>query len=169
MKNTLELTQKEEGTWEFKLPGADSEGEPKAELAQVGVLEGIDKFEIAGIKVGAGLIGGTTALLTTSVVDGFVTQSGFTAALIKLIAAGGLVQFGSGILGKTATTYASAFIAFDVVRTLIPLDQWIQDLMGAFSGEQKAAGMKQRQPTPQVIQEANRVASDYYSRLGGGR
>ena len=168
MDNVIELTQTEKGAWEFKIP----EKEPEADLAQVGVLEGIDKFEIAGIKVGAGLIGGTTALLTTSLVDGFITQGGFTASLVKLIAAGGLVQFGSGILGRTATTYASAFIAFDVTRTLIPLDKWIQDLLGAFGGEQGAATMKQntcwRQPTPRVIKEANQVASDYYSRLGGG-
>ncbi len=163
MKNTIVMEKQEDGSYAASFEGlADPAAEAK--LEQAAILGGIDKFTIAGVNVGAGLIGGSVALLTTEVVGGLVPATGFTASLVKLLAAGALVRFGSGILGKTATTYASAFIAFDVARGLIPIDSWIADITGRFGGAQ----MKQaRTPGPNVQEQANQVASDYYAQAFG--
>ncbi len=165
---------KETGAWELTAPESASvatleqEDKSKANMKQ-GLGGAIDKMEFQGIKWGAGVAGGTVALVTTELVDGIVKLEGITGSLAKLVAAAVLLRFGSGFLGRTTTTYAGAFIAFDVARRLIPIDEGISNLMGRFGGSQSRNRTVTRQiPRNDVVAQATQVAGDYYAKAFGG-
>tara|TARA_R100001086_G_scaffold217162_1_gene133505 strand:- start:3654 stop:4130 length:477 start_codon:yes stop_codon:yes gene_type:complete len=118
------------------------------ELHQRGILSGLGGTRIANIPIGDALIGGASATLVTELVSGFTGQSGVMSALIKLVAGNLLAGAFSGILGKGATDSTRLFITYDAIRDLIPLDAWVQQIMGG-------VGVSQSQPVAEVPYTGN--------------
>jgi len=134
-------------------------------LAQRGFLSGFGGVRFGDVPVGDALLGGASATLVSEVISGFIGQ-GVMGALVKLVAGNMLAGAFSGILGRGATDSARLFITYDAIRDLIPLDQWVSQIMGGVTG---AAGVAQAQPTADVPYTGNGsvVAIDSWLKTAG--
>jgi len=117
--------------------GVDPASAGGMEHAQRGFVKQISSFEIGGIPVGTPVAGGTIALLTSELVDGFMATQENADVLrlrpwIKLLAAWGLVGFGREFLGKEISTSAASFLVFDAARQILPLDDWLSQVQTIF-------------------------------------
>ena len=104
-----------------------------ADMEQRNLFGGLDKLQIFGVPIGQALGGGTVALLTSEALEAALPDdsNNVMRGLIKLLAGGAMVQFMSGLVGRGLSRTAALFLAFDATRDIIPLDQWIRDLIGA--------------------------------------
>ena len=98
-------------------------------------LAGLTKIEIAGIPVGQALIGGSVALLVSELVDGIIggaikDKLGVTwgPAIIKGGSAWAAKRWLPGVIGAKAADTAALFLAWEAIRSLIPIDTWISGL-----------------------------------------
>jgi hypothetical protein len=132
-------------------------------LAQRGILSGFGGMKFGAIPVGDALLGGASATLVSELISGFV-GTGVMGAMVKLVAGNMLAGAFSGMLGRGATDSARLFITYDAIRDLLPLDQWVGQLMGGVTG-----GITQSQPTAQVPYTGNGsvVAIDSWLKTAG--
>ena len=107
----------------------------KKEEVEQKQLGGIMTTEIAGIPVGKALIGGGVALLISELVDGIIggtikekVGEDWAEAVIKGGSAWAVKAWGAGIIGQPAADAAALFLAFDAIRSIIPIDDWISGL-----------------------------------------
>ena len=112
----------------------DEEKEEKSEVEQK-QLGGLAEVEIMGIPLGQAAIGGGIALLISELVDGIIggavtDRLGETwgPALIKGGSAWAVKQWGAGVIGAKAADTAALFLAWEAIRSLVPIDEWIEDL-----------------------------------------
>lgn len=126
-----------------------AEGE-KAPLGQQGFISGLSDFRIAGVPIGLGLVGGTAATLISEVVEGLVPaeRGDVLAAVVKLAAGGALAGPLSGFLGRQAAEVAMTFLAFDAARDLIPLDDWVRNLVARFRPAPQSQVLRQLDAAP---------------------
>ncbi|MBN1370171.1 MAG: hypothetical protein JW954_08060 [Dehalococcoidaceae bacterium] len=126
--------------------------EDKLELnmKQNHLLGGLARLEIFGVPVGSALGGGTVALLTSEILEAALpdNSSNITRGLLKLLAGGAMVQFMSGLVGKGLSRTAATFLAFDATRDLIPLDQWIRNLINTVAPAQASQPKPYMPPAP---------------------
>jgi len=108
--------------------------EEKSEVEQK-QLGGLAEVEIMGIPLGQAAIGGGVALLISELVDGIIggavtDRLGETwgPALIKGGSAWAVKQWGAGVIGAKAADTAALFLAWEAIRSLVPIDEWIKDL-----------------------------------------
>jgi hypothetical protein len=109
------------------------------DLAQRGVLSGFGGIKFGNIPVGDALLGGASATLVSELITGFV-GAGVMGALVKLVAGNMLAGAFSGIMGRGATDSARLFITYDAVRDLVPIDQWVGNIMGGVTGAANGNG-----------------------------
>jgi hypothetical protein len=123
-----------------------SENDLELDMRQTHLFGGLAKLEVFGVPVGSALGGGTVALLTSEILEATLpdNSSNITRGLLKLLAGGAMVQFMSGLVGKGLSRTAATFLAFDATRDLIPLDQWIRNLINTVTPAQAS------QPKPFV-------------------
>ncbi len=101
------------------------EAEDKAKLEQAGAVAGITQFEIWDIPVGQALVGGFTAVFASELIDGFLVKQGdMIKGVVKLVGAGAAVKWGPRLLGSTGSKALALLLAYDGVRSLIPIDTW---------------------------------------------
>lgn len=135
-------------SWVLDL-SASVDGKPvKADLHQAGAFSAIGDIEVGGLNIGTPLLGGGAAIIVTEVIDGVLASVGQTgiggisfseplpAAVIKGLAA---LAVNSDVvkdfIGREGAEFGAQLIVFDAVRTLLPLDTAIRDLIGRlFSG-----------------------------------
>lgn len=120
----------------------NQEGVDSLELAQRGILSGFGGLRFGQIPVGDALLGGASATLVSELISGFVGQ-GVMGAMVKLIAGNMLAGAFSGVMGRGATDSARLFITYDAIRDILPLDVWVNQLLGGARG---AVGQSQGQP-----------------------
>ena len=108
--------------------GEDEETEQKQ-------LGGLAEVEVMGIPLGQAAIGGGIALLISELVDGIIggtvtDRLGETwgPALIKGGSAWAVKQWLPGVIGAKAANTAALFLAWEAIRSLVPIDEWIKDL-----------------------------------------
>ncbi|MBA7500040.1 hypothetical protein ES704_02793 [subsurface metagenome] len=113
---------------------AETSIEKKEEVEQK-QLGGLAEVEIMGIPLGQAAIGGGVALLISELVDGIIggavtDRLGETwgPALIKGGSAWAIKQWGAGVIGAKAADTAALFLAWEAIRSLVPIDEWIKDL-----------------------------------------
>lgn len=117
-----------------------SSGE-KAEMEQAmaGILAPITQIEVFGMPLGEAAIGGGLALFTTELIDAFITKPPdgvpFTRVLVKGVAAFAMVNFLSGPLGGGAAKTAALFLGFSLIRDLLPIDDWIRNIVKGIKAE----------------------------------
>lgn len=148
---------------EGKLP---KPADPVAKMEQGGALEGITKLEVWDIPIGKAIVGGFSAVVVSELIDGFLAaQSTMTQGLVKLAAAGASVKWLSRFLGATGAGAMALLLAYDGIRSMLPIDEWAGRFSGAISkirtggGLAGKAGMKRYN----VIEQAEKVAGNYYS------
>ena len=108
--------------------------EEKSEVEQK-QLGGLAEVEIMGIPLGQAAIGGGIALLISELVDGIIggtvtDRLGETwgPALIKGGSAWAVKQWLPGVIGAKAADTAALFLAWEAIRSLVPIDEWIEGL-----------------------------------------
>lgn len=101
------------------------EAEEKAKLEQAGVIAGITDFQIWDIPVGQALVGGFTAVFASELIDGFLVKQGdWAKGVVKLVGAGVAVKWGPRLFGSVGSKALALLLAYDGVRSLIPIDTW---------------------------------------------
>ena len=104
----------------------EAKPEPVAGMEEkAGILGGITKMEVWDIPVGQAVVGGFVAVFGSELIDGFFAkQSNTTKAVIKLAAAGAAVKFGGKLFGSTGSKAVALLLAYDGLRSLLPIDEW---------------------------------------------
>lgn len=140
----------------------------KAELKQLG---GIMEFEVWDIPIGQAAVGGFISVFASELIDGFlVNRSDWIKGLVKLAGAGVAIKWGSRILGKTGAAAVGILLAYDGVRSLIPIDTWAERGSTALSGVAAGGGLGGFKSNVGAETRAAGVEEDYYAGLyGGGR
>ncbi|MBA7559165.1 hypothetical protein ES708_00779 [subsurface metagenome] len=122
----------------FAKAEASTENKEEIEHEQLG---GIMATEIMGIPLGQALIGGGVALIVSELVDGIIGGAvkermgvEWAEALIKGGSAWAVKAWGPGILGAKAADTAALFLAWEAIRSIIPIDNWIK---GFFKKEEE--------------------------------
>ena len=142
---------------------------PVAVLADSGPLASVMNLEVWNVPLGQAIVGGGVAILATELIDGMlVKQSKMVKGIIKLGAAGVAVKWGGKYLGSTGSKAVALLMAFDAVRDMTPLDDWMNRIANKLSGVIPTGGMgDQRGGGRSANDQANRVAKDYYARAFG--
>lgn len=111
--------------------------------AQQKLLGGLDKLKIGtgknAIPIGESLLGGTSATLISEVIDGVMPHNlsqGIAGSIIRLVSGIFLLNVAKPLIGQGSADIGKAFITYDSMRGIIPLDQWIRGLTGTFSAGQ---------------------------------
>ncbi|KKM85450.1 hypothetical protein LCGC14_1288900 [marine sediment metagenome] len=117
----------------------------KATMEQAaGILAPITQLEVFGMPLGEAAIGGGLALFTTELIDAFITKPPdgvpFTRVLVKGVAAFAMVNFLSGPLGSGAAKTAALFLGFSLLRDLLPIDDWIKNVVTGIKAEPEGSG-----------------------------
>lgn len=146
---------------------AELEAENKAKLEQ-GAVGAITRFEVWDIPVGQAVIGGFAAVFASELIDGFlVRQADWMKGLIKLAGAGAAIKWGPRAFGKTGAYAVGLLLAYDGIRSLIPIDSWARRGATAVTSRVPGGGLGGFKKDVGVLEQAGKVASDYYSRAEG--
>jgi len=113
--------------------------EAKLERAAVST---ITDMKVWDIPVGEALVGGFSAVFASELIDGvLVKQNDMIKGVIKLAGAGAAVKWGPRLLGSTGSKALAILLAYDGVRSLIPIDAWARRGASAVSGVLPAGGL----------------------------
>lgn len=153
---------------ELKAEEAAKLAEDKAKLEQAGVVAGVTAMKVWDIPVGEALIGGFTAVFASELIDGFLVKQGdMIKGVVKLVGAGVAVKWGPRLLGSTGSKALAILLAYDGVRSIIPIDTWARRGAGAVTGLVPGGGLGGFRKN--VGAGGNgKVAEDYYEALKGG-
>lgn len=158
------------------LAKSDKEVAPAEEAAEVEesrTITKIGEFKLWGIPVAGALAGGFIAVFTSEVVDGFLANKGaFMQGGVKLGLAAVAGLFGHKIMGKTMAYAVALLLAYDGIRTLIPLDTWATSTASKLTGKVSSGGLggqKAMRGAVDVNAQANAILAQrpYYMGLSG--
>lgn len=97
----------------------------KANMEEAGAVGGITGFKPWDIPAGQALVGGFTAVFASELIDGFlIKQSDMIKGVVKLAGAGAAVKWGGRVLGSTGSKALAILLAYDGIRSMIPIDTW---------------------------------------------
>ena len=142
----------------------------KADLEAGGALSGIINMEVWDIPVGQAIVGGFVAVFASELIDGFLIKQGDNAkGLVKLVGAGVAAKWGKGILGNVGSKAVALLLAYDGVRSLLPIDEWASKGSSALTGMLPGGGLGGfKKNTRGLEAPANNAAAGYYDALKGG-
>jgi hypothetical protein len=142
--------------------------EDKAKMEAMGALSGITEFKVWDIPAGEALVGGFSAVFASEVIDGFlINQADWMKGAVKLAGAGAAVKWGGRLLGSTGSKALAILLAYDGIRSLIPIDTWARRGASAVTGALPVGGLGGFQPNAQNNM-ARAGSRDYYAGLYGG-
>ncbi len=134
-QNQTELSKSIKADIEQMLKAKEPDEVLKKEEVEQKQLGGLAEVQIMGIPLGQAAIGGGIALLISELVDGIIggavtDRLGETwgPALIKGGSAWAVKQWLPGVIGAKAADTAALFLAWEAIRSLVPIDEWIKDL-----------------------------------------
>tara|TARA_R110000744_G_scaffold94879_1_gene183461 strand:- start:232 stop:717 length:486 start_codon:yes stop_codon:yes gene_type:complete len=100
-------------------------------------LGGLNKLKIGSgknsIPLGESLLGGGASILTSELIDGIVPSNlggGYAGPIIRLVAGIFVLNMMKPIIGQGSSDIGKAFITFDSIRDLIPVDNFISGITG---------------------------------------
>lgn len=153
-------------------PEVKVEGEEKAKMEQAGIAKGITDFQVWDIPVGQALVGGFAAVFASELIDGILIQQGdWMKGMVKLVGAGASVKWGSRILGSTGSKALAILLAYDGIRSLVPIDTWARRGATTVTGMIPAGGLGGfRSNVGGKVAPGNGRGrgADYYDALKGG-
>ncbi len=144
--------------------------EDTAKMEQAGAVRGITDFEVWDIPVGQALVGGFTAVFVSELIDGFlVKQDDWMKGIVKLAGAGVAVKWGGRFLGSTGSKALAILLAYDGIRSLIPIDTWARRGATTVTGMIPGGGLGgfRSNVGGTAVDQAKEVASDYYGKAFG--
>ena len=107
---------------------------------QANFLSGVSDFRIGEIPAGDALLGGGLAVGIAELIDGFFpATTPNQIALMGLVAAFGVAQFGPQIIGQQASQFGAGFLAFDAIRRFVPIDTTIRNFVRQIRGTTTAS------------------------------
>jgi hypothetical protein len=138
----------------------------KADMKAGGFLDAVNRVEVWDIPVGQAALGGFAAVFASELIDGFLmSQSDPVKGMIKLATAGVVIKWGSRVFGSTGSKAAGILLAYDGIRSLIPIDRWAKNVADAVSGAVPLGGLG---GFKQNIEGTRVNSADYYAALKGG-
>jgi hypothetical protein len=142
----------------------------KAKMEAAGVLGGITEMEVWDIPVGQALLGGFVAVFASELIDGFLIKQGdWAKGLIKLAGAGAAVKWGGRFLGSTGSKAVALLLAYDGIRSLLPIDGWAKKGADTITSKVPAGGLGGFKKNAGEMNHGNNGRSeDYYADLKGG-
>ena len=153
---------------DIKTPEELKAAEDKAKLEQAAVARNITSFEVWDIPVGQALVGGFTAVFASELIDGFLIKQGdVIKGVVKLAGAGVAVKWGGRVLGSTGSKALAILLAYDGIRSIIPIDTWARRGATAVTSRMPAGGLGGFQPNVRET-PGNGHREDYYEALKGG-
>lgn len=139
----------------------------EAEKSEMEQLAGITGFQVWDIPVGEALVGGFVAVFASELIDGFLLKQGdWMKGLIKLAGAGAAIKWGQRFLGSTGSKAVAILLAYDGVRSLIPIDSWARRGASAVTGMLPAGGLGGF--TSNAGGRSASLQAGYYEALKGG-
>jgi hypothetical protein len=155
---------------EFKVEAAVDGKTAEAALEESGALGGITNLKIWDIPIGKAVAGGAIAILASELVDGFMAKYSKTIkGVSKLVLAGVTIKWLSKPLSKEMAGVVALLLTFDAIRDLTPIDEWMSKAANKVSGIIPTGGLGDQRGGNKVIDQAKRVAADYYARAEGRR
>jgi hypothetical protein len=119
---------------------------PDTFQAQQKILGGLDKLKIGSgknaIPIGESVLGGASSVLISEVIDGVMPtnlKGGIASSVIRLVAGIFIMNIAKPIIGQGSADIGKAFITFDSLRDVIPVDQWIRGVTSTFRAGQPQA------------------------------
>jgi len=125
-----------------------AEEKGRLEQAGAGILTPVTQMEVFGMPLGEAAVGGGLALFASELIDAFIARPAqglsWARVLVKGVAAFGTITWLSGPLGTGAARAAALFLGFELLRDLLPIDDWIANLVkgakGATSSSSSSSG-----------------------------
>lgn len=145
-----------------------AEAEDKAKMEQAAISRTITGFEVWDIPVGQALVGGFTAVFASELIDGFLIKQGdMLKGVVKLAGAGAAVKWGGRVLGSTGSKALAILLAYDGIRSLIPIDTWARSGATMVTSRMPAGGLGGFTANAENRGNGHKAAG-YYEALKGG-
>lgn len=121
----------------------------------VGIANRIRDIDIAGIPIGAAALGGGSALVLAELTDGILVPRIPTVPVVAIKAGEtyAMHKWGGKVVGADGARIATLFLGYDTLRTLVPMEKWVKDVIAKITG---AVGAQhpgpEKTPSPQPDQ-----------------
>lgn len=143
--------------------------EEKANLEAGGMLSAITDLKVWDIPVGEAAIGGFAAVFASELIDGFlINQSDQIKGVIKLVGAGAAVKWGGKVFGSTGSKALAILLAYDGIRSVLPIDTYAKKLADSISGAIPLGGLGGFKKNVEQTRKVTSGKGDYYAGLKGG-
>lgn len=120
----------------------EKKSEDKAKMEQAAISRTIAGFEVWDIPLGQALVGGFTAVFASELIDGFLIKQGdMLKGVVKLAGAGAAVKWGGRVLGSTGSKALAILLAYDGIRSIIPIDTWARKGATTVTSRMPAGGL----------------------------
>ena len=130
--NSMKLVFDENGKLVSEKSSEDTSGNFQAEQK---ILGGVDRLKIGtgknAIPIGESILGGTGATIVSEIISGVIPQNlggGIVEPIVRLVGSIFVLNLMKPILGQGSTDIGKAFVTFDAVRDLLPIDQFISGI-----------------------------------------
>lgn len=96
----------------------------------------IRDVEVLGIPLGEAVLGGGSALIVSELTDAIITPRlpNVPVAALKAGEAFVVSRWGHRVVGAGGARIATLFLTYEAIRALIPLDDWIKQLIERITG-----------------------------------
>ena len=138
---TLDLVRREDGNWTFTMPEV-------ADMEKAGMLDSVESNKVLGIPLGDAVVGGGLALILSDLVTAVLnpTSLGVPAGATQLVLAWLVANYGKKWLGQSTANLSAAFLAFEGIRDIIPIDTWLTKALSRIKGFIPSANTSQDHP-----------------------
>ncbi len=145
--------------------------EETAKLKQAAISRNITGFEVWDIPLGQALVGGFTAVFASELIDGFLIKQGdLLKGAVKLAGAGVAIKWGGRLLGSTGSKALGLLLAYDGIRSIIPIDTWARRGATTVTGMIPGGGLGGfKEDVGGTPAPGNgKKSADYYAKAFGG-
>jgi len=101
-----------------------------------GIADQIKSVQVLGIPIGEAVLGGGSALILAEVTDALIAPR-LPTMNIGFVKAGEtyvMHRWGHKVLGGPGARVATLFLGYDTIRTIVPLEAWIKDVIAKLTG-----------------------------------
>ncbi len=118
----------------------------------VGIAKRIQDIDIAGIPIGAAALGGGSALILSELTDGLLVPRIPTVPVVAIKAGEtyAMHRWGHKAIGAGGARVATLFLGYDTLRTLIPIEKTIKDIIAKIPGIPGAVAATSSNPGPEA-------------------
>lgn len=136
-----------------------------------GIARKISEVEVAGIPLGEAALGGGSALVLAEVTDAMLLPRLLAVPVFAVKGAEAFVmsRYGHKVVGAGGARVATLFLAYDAVRSLIPMEDWIRNAIAKATGGILSPGSPLRYDAASEAAKVAAEAESTYKEIFGGR